>query len=285
MVWPATLWQLPLNAEPKSGQKAPPNLYPAVKRLAKLAESEFNRYEEQLLPKELAADARWSREYEEADSSRQNIGFHRWQKQVYSKTMRFDISQVDWQGSVLPDLPSELYTWREWYSSNDLKELRGRIESVTKQFVVSHRVDVPQRLRTFIWAEVYRYGIGRRPEVHTGAFAQGFIFARHAVGEGGVAQQVVLEDPRGAAAPFGHQKYVNVSLGEMVVLPSWVSHYWTPQPIENQTNVVIGWVSWPYEGMSDFDWEDDPTGDYVFRRQMKLGKTSSKATGRDGSEL
>mmetsp|Transcript_3071 Transcript_3071/g.6907 ORF Transcript_3071/g.6907 Transcript_3071/m.6907 type:complete len:342 (-) Transcript_3071:7-1032(-) len=278
IVWPAAMWQLPISpGASKEGQTAPPDLKEAVATLATWAEEAFADYEQNILPKELAANKQWRTEYDNADASRLNLGFLRWQKQVYSRTHRFDIQQIDWQGTVLPEAPDVSYSWYKWYNSKEYKLLKGRVESVTRQYVASFKAEGGgrlRRLRTFIWAEVYRYGHFQRPGVHTGAFSQGVIFAKHAIGEGGLAQQLVLEDPRGPAPPFGRMKYVNSTDGSLVVLPSWVSHFFTPQPVPDQTNVVLGFVCWPEDGMVDFDWEDDPSGDFVYRRQIKMKRVA-----------
>ena len=84
--------------------------------------------------------------------------------------------------------------------------------------------------------------------------------------------KVHIEDPRGINPPYGKTHVVTPQQGELVMFPSWISHVITPNTAANSTVVVFAFCVYPVEGPTDLDWEDDPTGSMVVKKEFELPK-------------
>lgn len=260
-VWPAAVWSTPLLASGSSGA------VPA--RLAELAERGFERYLDEVLPRELEADAAFAEAYRAADGSRANLGFLRWQKRVFASVTHVPVEELDWDGKPVPRVPGISYQWSELYGSHEFEMLKRRVNTMVSSFLNSLTGEKRKhKFRTFAWAEVYRPGDFQRPHTHTGAAVAGMFFARYGTGSIG-GQDLVFEDMRGINPPFGRKHEHHPAQGELVLWPSWASHFLSPHP-GNSTNVFFSFLIWPPNGAPDFDWEDDVTGDYVYRKTSSI---------------
>jgi len=280
-IWPTTTWSVPLTT-PTNGGKS---LLDAslVERLADMGEKAFDTYVNDILPKELEADSQFAREFAASDATRINAGFSRWQKRVYSDLKKVPLIELSWDGSPIPKYKKVNYKWQELYDSREYKSLRFQIERLTGMYLNNLGKGDDQtrrRFRTFIWVEVFRQADSMRPHVHTGAHTAGVFFSRYSSDEG--AQKFAFEDPRGINPPFGKTHNHQPQQGELLIFPSWASHFVTPHPM-NSTNVFFNFVCWPPDGAPELDWEDDTTGDYVYTKQLNIKRPKDRGTQASGT--
>lgn len=262
-IWPVMTWTVPLT----------PGLIDAsaTARLAAIGEEAFDHYVKEILPKELQIDKKWEADFTTSDASRMNLGFVRWQKRVYSKLRRVPLNELSWDGSPIPKYPNVNYEWNELYKSRELNALRTQIERLSSMYLNHIGKDGNRgrrRFRTFIWVEVFRYGDAHRPRVRTGAATSGIFYARYSSSKEG-KQKIAFEDARGINPPFGKTHNHQPKEGEIQIFPSWASHFVTPHRT-NSTNVYFNFVCWPPDGAPELDWEDDATGDYIFRKVYNI---------------
>lgn len=259
-IWPMMLWSIPIMDA--SGDK--PHA-----RLATVGEVGFDLYLREVLPKELELDPAYKRQFDEADGSRVNLAFLRWQKRVFSLRDRVPVEEINWDGKPVPRYPGISYEWPDLYNSPDLQPLVNRISTMCNAYFDRLERNRERRhFRTFIWAEVYRPNDFQQTHVHTGALAAGMFVARYA-GDAGREQQLAFEDPRGPSSPFGRKHHAQLAEGELLIWPGWAPHHLTPNK-GNGTNVYFSFLVWPPQGAPDFDWEDDVTGDFVHRKLTKV---------------
>jgi len=240
-------------------------------RLAALGESEFERYRTSVMPRELKMDPKFREELggPEDDGSHINLAFLRWQKRVFAQKWRLPVEELNWDGRPVPMFKGISYQWKELYDSLELQVLTKRVEAMATQFLQNIQGDrALTKFRTMPWVEVFRPGDFQWPHVRTGAAVYGVFFARHAEN----SSELVFDDVRGDSPPFGHQHTHHPEQGELVLFPSWASHKLTPNQ-GSTNNVYYRFLLWPPRGAPDFDWEDDPTGDYVFKKMTNVRRT------------
>lgn len=278
-LWPITVWTLPLAA-----------VGPQVlaERLAEIGERGFDAYVRQVLPRELRADKAFARSFEQADDTRFNAGFLKWQKRVFSNVEQLPIEDLDWDGSMVPRVNGVTYAWPELYKSDVYMDLRNRIHALARMYFKSigsefGEKDYKEKLRIFIWAEVHRFAGFYHSRMHTGAALAGKFFARHTSVEDR-GQRLLFQDARGVNPPYGRSHKLLPVEGDLVLWPSWAPHWLTPQTIANSTNVHFSFLVWPPDGPSDFDWEDDPTGDYSYKAPTKVRVAAHGAEGKLSSQ-
>lgn len=272
-VWPITTWKVPLTPFPGPGNGKALEDRSLASNLADIAIKAYDKYMKDILPFELKADPQFAEEFANGDSTRMNLAFLRWQKRVYAdvKKGQVPLDELSWDGKPIPKHKGIDYTWRELYSSPEFKKLRSQLNRLSGMYLsYAGRNDEGERprFRIFIWASVFRFADSMRPLARTGAMVTGTFFAKYHSDRRG-AQKFAFEDPRGINPPFGKTHNHQPREGELIMFPSWASHFITPQP-KNFTNVFFQFVVWPQEGARDFDWEDDATGDYTYRKQFNI---------------
>lgn len=286
-LWPVSLAVVPLTTDdyPHKGDLALED--PGLGRvLAQTGEECYKRYLRDVLPQELEKDPKFAAEFGDADASRVHRAFLRWQKRVFAKVSKAKVEWLDWDGKPVPEIPGVDYTWREFYGSREYRVLRKRIEQSVDAYLTSINGNPHDYhpYRTFIWAEVYRQGDFQRPHTHTGAVAAGTYVAQYARTNAG-AQKIAIEDPRGINPPYGKTHNHQPTQGELLIWPAWTGHFVTPHPV-NATNVYFSFLAWPPGGSPDFDWEDDSTADYAYKKLTKIRRRQSEGKGgRKGDEL
>jgi len=276
-IWPILTWKVPLT--PSSGKGlAHPSL---GEKLSELAIAAFDKYAKEILPIELEADPAFKAQFEAADASRMNHAFLRWQKSVFISMKKIPPSELSWDGSPIPRYAKVPYKWNKFYKSSEYTELRRQLERLATMYLNDAAKDsrrpASPKMRTFIWAEVYNPRDSHRPVTFTGAPVMGTYFARYTSARG-QAQKYAFEDPRGINPPFGKTHNAQPKQGEVYMHPAWSSTFLTPHPL-NSTNVVFRFICWPPEGPSDFDWEDDATGDFIHSKQFKIKRPQGSPAG------
>ncbi|CAK0812606.1 unnamed protein product [Prorocentrum cordatum] len=140
---------------------------------------------------------------------------------------------------------------------------------MASQFLTNIQGDrAPTRFRTMPWVEVFRPGDFQWPHVRTGASVHGVFFARHAEN----SSELIFDDVRGDSPPFGYRYAHTPQQGELVLFPAWAPHKVTPNQ-GSTNNVYYRFLLWPPRGATDFDWEDDPTGDYVYKKTTNVRRS------------
>lgn len=274
-LWPVTLWSVPFAG--------PEGLEPAEfnSELATIGQDAFDHFRQTILPKELEANARFREWYENGEASRVNLAFVRWQKQVFAQKFKVPIDELFWNGEDVKKSKKVSYQWDAFYKSPLYVRLRKRIEQVVQGFVTYVDGERPQKMRTFIWAEVYRHREFHRPVVKTGSYCTGMLWVRFKKNQAGSAK-LMIEDPRGVNPPYGKTHSILPSEGMLNVWPSWTSHFISPNMV-NSTNVVFGFISQPHGGSPEFDWEDDPTGSYIYSKTSKINVKKKGGQGDAGA--
>lgn len=285
-IWPLALWTVPLAEMVDGGEKAKDKFPDGfAQSLAVIGEKGYRRYARKVLPMELKADPKFKAEFESRDGSRVNWAFLRWQKRVFSQQARIPVEEIGWDGKPVPRYKGIPYQWKELYESAEYKTLKKRVARLTSSYLNSLSGNQHnENWRVFIWVDAYGPGESEWPHVLTGAAAAGKFFARYAApakitseaGEGDEfeittvgAQQLVIEDPRGHSAPYGRKHKVTPEVGDLMLWPAWTSHYMSPNG-GNATNIYFNFLCWPEGGPHDFDWEDDVTGDYTFKKKSTI---------------
>mmetsp|Transcript_7153 Transcript_7153/g.10277 ORF Transcript_7153/g.10277 Transcript_7153/m.10277 type:complete len:343 (-) Transcript_7153:187-1215(-) len=277
-IWPTTLWQVPLFPPEEPDSKD------LTAKLAKIAEEGFAKFKKEALPKMLELDNPFRAHYEAADvTMRDSEAFLRWQRMSFAMRTRVPLGDVDWVGPQPPKMKGVSFDWPELHSHPDFKRLSKNFEYQCDKYVqhVSKRSFRKEKPRLFVWAEVLRPGDYDLPHVHTGALAAGLLAATSNGGSEELSdleqqgiekghssrrQLLTFKDPRGPVAPFGNHHYIGLEEGELAVFPSWLSHYFGPNP-GNETNVYFHFLMWPRGGPMEMDWEDDPAGDYLYKKK------------------
>lgn len=268
-IWPIVIWNVPLkgirNAPTKKKNQAVPETdAEIIEKLAATAEKGYNRYLKEILPRELEIDKKFAAEYAEADASRVNSGFLRWQKRAYHKLTRLPIEELDWDGKPVPQLPGISYDWAEFFSSDEMTMLTHKVKQTAAGYLKSLG-GREKKFRVFPFVEVYKPRDYQRPHMHTGASCSATFFAKSEL----PGAKLLIEDVRGLNAPFGRTHEIEPKQGELVITPAWASHMIMPNA-GNATSVYINFLLWPPSGAPDFDWEDDITGDYIYKKRTKI---------------
>jgi len=274
-IWPTALFSRQMFKERD---------FPMMQRLARIAEAGFDRFVQESLPEQLSADPAFRDEYENGDLSRTNVAFLHWQKHTYEEHTKNSAHDLDHKGERMPKYPNVRYQWPELYGSQDYRSLKKKIGKVTIAFSqrISKEHDLDERdLQVFVWAEVYRRDEFQYTHVHTGAVAAGIVAVQQ--GDGDAGQQVAFVDARGDNAPFGHRHTVRPALGQSLVFPAWAPHFVVPHSNRNAINVLLNFLVWGSGGPMDFDWEDDPTGNFVSSRKTYIKQHRDPVTSAGGA--
>ncbi|CAK9049447.1 Hypothetical protein SCF082_LOCUS27409 [Durusdinium trenchii] len=253
--------------------------------LAEVGEQGFLRYLKEVIPLELKLDQPFADAFHMADESRWNLGFFRWQKRVYSKVHKVSVQEILWDGKPVPALPGVNYQWEELHKAKRLKSL---VKSISEHLgaykkVAEANLQVDRRggFRFIPWVEVYRPGEFQHPHAHTGSPVVGII----ALKCGFETQRMIIEDPRGINPPFGRKYQHAFKQGDMILFPSWASHFMDPNR-HNETHVFLSFAIQGPGGVKEFDWEDDGIGSLVktVRKTIRATKQPVKSTARSQRE-
>lgn len=225
--------------------------------LAKMSLDRFRKYVNETLPKELELDTQLALEFREADHSRVNKAFRRWQRRVFAIKTGTRVGQSSGNGEHAPRLKGIEYIWDEFYNHPASARFNGRIDQLTRLYLRRMGAsDFPKKFRIFSWVEVFDEGDAQRPMSYTdGAFVMGRYFAS-LPSQGSI--KLNFEDPRGINPPYGKTFSYEAYEGSIVFFPTWVSHFITPN-MNKGTVVCICFIVYPPDGNS-IDWEDDRTG-------------------------
>eukprot|EP00931_Biecheleriopsis_adriatica_P047565 TRINITY_DN27424_c0_g2_i1.p1 TRINITY_DN27424_c0_g2~~TRINITY_DN27424_c0_g2_i1.p1 ORF type:complete len:325 (-),score=63.83 TRINITY_DN27424_c0_g2_i1:32-976(-) len=267
-VWPAVLTQTSLSLKIAGDQK---EAMKHLKGCAAEAESRFLKYVNEVLPVELQSDAVFAADFEAGDAGRFNAGFFRWQKRVFSKLTRIRVEDLLWDGKPVPALPGVDYTWEGLHKSPQFTPIFRAMMEEAKPFQKKAHVqfrDMGRGSRLIPWVEVFRQGEMQSPHAHTGSHVAGIFCVRC------TSQRVIFEDPRGINPPFGRKHNVVMQPGDVLMFPSWLSHFFDPNHGKS-TNVYISFVIQGPGGPGDFDWEDDELGNVIHQHVKKIKAKSS----------
>merc|ERR1712190_144258 len=97
-----------------------------AEKLADIGASAFDRYSKEILPVELEADPGFAAEFKDADASRMNLAFSRWQKRIYSGTKKVPLDELSMDGRPIPKYKGLKipYQWKTLYNSPEYQTLR-----------------------------------------------------------------------------------------------------------------------------------------------------------------
>ncbi|CAE8599020.1 unnamed protein product [Polarella glacialis] len=263
LLWPLQVNSIPLST-PSVASLEPPEF---GTELTKLGLAGFKAYLNSTLPLELEIDEQFAREFHESDHSRVNIAFLRWQKRVFAEKYNVPAEGLTSRMERIPRLEGIQYTWDELYNNAAFKQLRRRISALSRVYLKrsGHAAEeLPKKFRIFTWVEVFRRGDSLRPWARTdGSYLMGRYFPTvvHK------SMNLNFEDPRGINPPFGKTHSHEVFEGNLVLFPSWASHFITPNMV-NKTAVCFAFLVYPPDGPT-LDFEDDQTGSLVITSKVE----------------
>jgi len=228
------------------------------RRLRNIGLRRFREYLHSVLPQELQIDEQMREEFNQLDhGSRVNLAFLRWQKRVYAEREGLDVEAMSARGERTPMLPGINYSWPELYDSAEFKKLKVRIGELTRLYLKRtgyKNEDLPKKFNEFVWVEVFEKGDALRPAARTdGAYLLGRYFASAKKG----AVKLNFEDTRGINPPYGKTYSHLVYEGNVVLFPTWSSHFITPNMF-NYSVVSYCFLVYP-EGGNTLHWSDDRT--------------------------
>lgn len=265
------LWPVHFSSVPLSKSKAQPQAFEPEEfgtELRNIGLARFNEYLTSVLPKELEIDKEANAEFQKADHSRINMGFFRWQKRVFADHEGVPVEQLSARGDLAPRLDGINYSWPELYENRAFRKLKTRITELAKLY--NKRAgykESPSKFRIFSWVEVYNKGDALRPGARTdGAYLMGRYFA-DAKSD---SLKMNFEDPRGINPPYGKTFSHPVYQGNMVIFPTWVSHFITPN-MGDHTAVCFVFLVYP-PGGNTLNWRHDSNADIRIERNLSVGK-------------
>lgn len=269
LLWPIHFSSMPLSTPEKASLETPE----FGAELAKIGMNCFRRYKDTILPKELELDKRFAAEFAVSDHSRVNFAFMRWQKRVFAERNGISPEDLTGRGDIVPKLKGIDYSWPEFYDNPLYKQLIKRFTQVAKLYLKRTGYTDPEKYRIFTWAEVFQEGDAQRPWARTdGAYVMGRYFAKAKK----FALKFNFEDPRGVNPPFGKTYSHAAFQGNLVMFPTWVSHFITPNMF-NSTQVCFGFLVYPQDGNQALDWEDDLTGKVEVQHNLYIPMKGQKA--------
>lgn len=256
LLWPIHFSSMPLSTPDKASLETPE----FGAELSRIALDCFRRYRDTILPQELKIDKKYAAEFAESDHSRVNLAFLRWQKRVFCERTGVQADELSGRGESAPKLDGIDYSWRELYDNPIYKQLLTRFNQVARLYLkrtgyASGDDSLPSKLRIFTWVEVFDKGDAQKPWARTdGAYAMGRYFSQ--AKQNGL--KFNFEDPRGINPPFGKTFSHAAFQGNLIMFPTWLSHFITPN-MDNSSQVCFGFLVYPPDGDA-LDWEEDKTG-------------------------
>eukprot|EP00930_Biecheleria_cincta_P075601 TRINITY_DN62784_c0_g1_i1.p1 TRINITY_DN62784_c0_g1~~TRINITY_DN62784_c0_g1_i1.p1 ORF type:complete len:312 (+),score=33.62 TRINITY_DN62784_c0_g1_i1:44-979(+) len=275
-VWPLLVLQTNMVPDDVKQQAAFQKLRAEI---ADVGAKGFASYTDSVLPKELDRSPEFAAWFENADASRYNLGFFRWQKRVFAQLTRIPYQEILWDGNPVPKLKGVDYTWPAFH--NGFQSIKQDILGVVNSYAQQGGIAMPSgRLRFIPWVEVYRPNEFQHPHTHTGSPFVGMFAASCEE----ASQSVTIEDPRGINPPFGRKQRFVMQSGDLIIFPSWASHFLEPNR-GTSTNVFVSFAIQGEGGPQEFDWEDDGLGNVVKSDTKMIKKKSSKRSGTERNEL
>jgi len=263
LLWPIHFSSMPLSTPSKSSLEAPE----FGAEIARIGLEGFKKYVASTLPRELEIDKYFAEEFANSDHSRINLAFMRWQRRAFASRFRVNVNALSARGDVSPSLEGVDYTWPELYDSKFYKTLIMRFEQVAKLYMKrTGTKDIPKRLQIFPWVEVFEFGDSQRPWARTdSAYVMGRYFAKTQKG----SLKFNFEDPRGINPPYGKTFSHGAFEGNLILFPTWLSHFITPNML-NTTAVCVAFLVYPPD--MNLDWEEDMTGSLVLERTLQFSE-------------
>lgn len=265
------LWPIHLSSVALSGPNASVLEGPEFGvELAQIGAAGFQRYLSTILPSELAADQELAAEFAQADHSRVNVAFERWQRRAFADSSGMALEELASWGQAARRLPGVNYSWPELHGSRVFQRLKARIAELSKLYLKrSGYQDVPKTFQIYIWAEVYNRGDALRPGARTtGAYLTGRFWASAQKG----TLKLNFEDPRGINPPYGKTYSHAVYEGNLVLFPVWVSHFITPN-MQDYAAVCYSFLVYP-PGGGTLAWQDDLSAQLTVSKP--LGQAAAK---------
>lgn len=263
LLWPIHFSSMPLSTPSKSSLESPQ----FGEEVARIGLAGFKKYVSSTLPRELEIDKHFAEEFANSDHSRINLAFMRWQRLAFARTFRINVQALSARGDPAMYLEGIDYSWPELYDSNLFRTLKNRLTQVGKLYMKRTGTgNIPKRLIVFPWVEVFEFGDSQRPWARTdSAFVMGRYFAKTQRG----SLKFNFEDPRGINPPYGKTFSHAAFEGNLVMFPTWLSHFITPNML-NSTAVCIAFLVYPPD--MNLDWEEDDTGSLVVERELKFSE-------------
>mmetsp|Transcript_56641 Transcript_56641/g.130171 ORF Transcript_56641/g.130171 Transcript_56641/m.130171 type:complete len:328 (-) Transcript_56641:100-1083(-) len=248
-----------------------------ARKLSDVAMIQYEDYLQKALPVELEKDPKFRAWYDKEDAGRDNHGFTLWQKRAFALKNSLPVNELDMgMGGPFPGYHKEVsYNFDALYNLPEYKTLVSRIEKFTRQYlrhVYPKKAEIPKDYRTFVWAEVFRQNDAKRPHVHPGAVVAGTFLA--ALGTN-AKSTLYFDDVRGVNAPFGRTHEGDLKEGDIILYPSWVSHFITPN-LDPTYRVEYSFAVYTYDGPGEFDPEDDSTAEMVQTKKVQLDPVTLK---------
>lgn len=236
--------------------------------LTKIGLKTFRYYIDSVLPKELAEDEAFAAWFNVTDHSRLNLGFQRWQMNIFSRTSGMDLAHLGIHVPRSPLLPSVSYEWPELFDSPEHKKLLKHVFQHSALYLARTgypKEKIPKQFRIASWAEVFGKGEAMAPRSHlSGAYLMG----RYWVQAKKKSLKLNFEDPRGINPPYGKTYSKHVYTGELVLHPTWVSHFITPN-MEDDVAVCYVFLVYP-AGADALAGEDDLSTAMVIERPYDI---------------
>lgn len=244
MLWPIHLSAIPFSS-PGVDALEPPEF---AKELANIALRGYEAFVEKFLPKELEGDEQFADEFRATDHSRVNLAFRRWQQHAFADHFGFPVDTLSWQVAEARRVAGVPYSWNELYDSPKFGRLRQWILQISRQYLErSGGEPANQNLTSFVWVEVFGHGDAMSPRIlKPGAYLMGRYFV--AANKGSF--KFNFEDPRGINPPYGKTFSHAPQLGQMLLLPPWVSTFITPNMFPEPA-VSLNFAVYPGEGVRE----------------------------------
>jgi len=281
-IWPTSI----LNLSLANAYDGAPWEEKALARLAKIAEKGYDNYVKAVLPLELDRDPALAEEHSLADGSMNNTAWLRWQKRVFSGVAKVPVEELNWDGKPVPRFEGLPYKWPEFHKSKETALLMKSIFHVARTYMKQFGREAAERFKEFqpfLWAEVYGPGEFQHMRTHTGAAVAGLYCAKAADADDGRGPEIAFMDPRGEFPPFGHSHTYRLKTDDLLMWPAWAPHSLEVHPSDSRS-VYIRFMLWPPGGTTEFDWEDDPTGDMSVKKSNVI-RVKNKPSSGDRSEL
>lgn len=267
------MWPIHFASMPFSDPGQSSFFYPEVgDELAQLAAAKFDEFRTSILPLELKSDSTFAKKFYEADHSRVNLAFQRWQKLVFAEAEGVPVYRFLSQDEHASRIQGVNYSWPELYQSRAFKSLKHFVIDITSHYNKKNGFApgspaTEKRFQVMFWAEVFRKGDAMRPGASVnGAFLRGRYYAHCERG----AIKHNFEDPRGINPPYGKTHSHPAYNGNLVLFPTWASHFITPNMM-NSTIVSFSFMAFPADG-GYLDSNDDRTGRTFIQQPIKFDR-------------
>eukprot|EP00746_Dinoflagellata_sp_MGD_P006778 gnl/MRDRNA2_/MRDRNA2_113354_c0_seq1.p1 gnl/MRDRNA2_/MRDRNA2_113354_c0~~gnl/MRDRNA2_/MRDRNA2_113354_c0_seq1.p1 ORF type:complete len:302 (-),score=57.96 gnl/MRDRNA2_/MRDRNA2_113354_c0_seq1:83-988(-) len=263
LLWPLYFVTIPFSSRRKPSLEK----HQLGDQLAEIAINGFDKYFKTVLPRELEIDPEFAEEYHSSDFSRNHVAWKRWQKVAFRKHFGVKKTFLDWRGDRVPTHKEISYDWRELYESKAFKVLDAKVSALGKTYLKKAGYEeIPRKLVSFWWAEVYNFGDFHRSRTHmTGAALSGCFFPSVSPN----AFKLNVEDPRGINPPYGKTFSSSPESGQLIMFPPWTPHTFTPNMI-NASQVVYKFVLYFPAGPGELDWQEDATGEMIIKDRVKM---------------